>query len=59
MDKRRNKGDICKVLSKSSDGVFAETKGTHPTNIGENTSYLFNEEYVVLENYKPKVKESE
>ena len=47
------------MLSKSSDGVFVETKGTHPTNIGENTSYLFDEEYVVLENYKPKTKESE
>lgn len=54
-----SKGDIGKVLKREDDGVFVKTKGTYPTNIGGNTSYLFDEEYVVLENYKPKTKESE
>jgi len=49
-------GDICKVLQlqrHDMEGVFVETKGTHPCNIGKNTSFIYTYEYVVLENYNP------
>ena len=53
-------GDICKVIKENkkseSDGIWARTRGTHNCNIGENTSFIFDDEYVVLENYKPKEK---
>jgi len=50
-------GDECKCLQVDDDGdIYATTRGTHPCNIGKNTSYIAKREYVVLENYVPKEK---
>ena len=49
--------DICEVVRREDSNplkaVYAKTRGTHPCNCGDNTSYIFDSEYVVLENYKP------
>ena len=47
-------GDICKVVdTKKGYGIYASTRGTHSCNVGQNTSYLYGDEYIVLENYNP------
>lgn len=49
-------GEVCKVVQIRAFGVFATTKKTHPCNCGAGTSFLYNTEYVVLENYQPEDK---
>ena len=48
-----SEGDICEVAEVNIiGGVFVKTEKTHPCNRGVGTSYLYEKEYVVLENYK-------
>ena len=50
------KGDIGKYIEDgvcTATGGFVTTRGTHPCNKGPETSFLYEKEYIVLENYTP------